>query len=142
MKRIIYQTPEGGLAVIVPSYECGLDINQIAEKDVPSGTPHKIIDASDIPTDRTFRSAWEYLSTGIHINIEKAKDIWRNKWREARKPLLEQLDVEFMRAIEQGDATAQLEIIAKKQELRDVTKTPLPDDLNGIKAIWPAILAV
>jgi hypothetical protein len=39
----------------------------------------------------------------ISINIDKAKNIWKDKWREARKPLLNALDVEFVRALESGD---------------------------------------
>lgn len=59
-QRIIYQTPEGGVAIIIPAPECGLTIEQIAAKDVPAGAPYKIVDVSDIPSDRTFRNAWEY----------------------------------------------------------------------------------
>jgi hypothetical protein len=62
MKRIIYPTEEGGVAVIVPATECGLTIEQIAAKDVPAGRLYKIVDVSDIPTDRTFRDAWEYTA--------------------------------------------------------------------------------
>lgn len=58
-KRIIYQTEDGGVAIIVPSPDCGLSIEQIAAKDVPAGKTYKIVDVSDIPTDRTFRNAWE-----------------------------------------------------------------------------------
>jgi hypothetical protein len=60
-KRIIYPTDDGGVAVIVPA-ECGLTIEEIAAKDVPAGKPFKIVDVSDIPTDRTFRNAWEYTA--------------------------------------------------------------------------------
>jgi len=56
--RIIYPTDEG-VAIIVPA-ECGLTIEEIAAKDVPSGKPYKIVDVADIPSDRTFRGAWEY----------------------------------------------------------------------------------
>jgi hypothetical protein len=58
--RIIYPTPEGGVAIIIPAAECGLTIEQIAAKDVPAGAPFRIVDAADIPSDRTFRNAWEY----------------------------------------------------------------------------------
>lgn len=58
--RIIYPTDEGGVAVIVPAPDCGLTIDEIAKKDVPEGKPFKIVDVSDIPSDRTFRNAWEY----------------------------------------------------------------------------------
>ena len=61
-QRIIYQTDEGGVAVIVPAEECGLTIEAIAAKDVPQGVPFKIVDATDIPSDRTFRNAWEYTA--------------------------------------------------------------------------------
>lgn len=59
-QRIIYPTDDGGVAVIVPAAECGLSIEAIAAKDVPAGKPFKIVDAADIPEDRTFRNAWEY----------------------------------------------------------------------------------
>ena len=60
--RIIYPTDDGGVAVIVPAPECGLTIEQIAAKDGPAGKPFKIVDVADIPTDRTFRDAWEYTA--------------------------------------------------------------------------------
>ena len=59
-QRIIYPTDDGGVAVIVPAAECGLSIEAIAAKDVPTGKPFKIVDVSDIPEDRTFRAAWEF----------------------------------------------------------------------------------
>jgi len=63
-QRIIYPTDEGGVAIIIPTQEWleqeGNTIEKLAAKDVPAGKPYKIVDASDIPTDRTFRNAWEY----------------------------------------------------------------------------------
>ena len=61
-QRIIYPTDDGGVAVIIPAAECGLTIEEIAAKDVPAGKPFKIVDVADIPTDRTFRDAWEYTA--------------------------------------------------------------------------------
>ena len=58
-QRIIYKTDDGGVAVIIPA-DCGLTIEEIAAKDVPEGKEYHIVDASDIPTDRTFRNAWEW----------------------------------------------------------------------------------
>jgi hypothetical protein len=57
MKRIIYKTPDGGVAVIIPAESI-----EAAMKDIPEGKPYKIIDTVDIPTDRTFRNAWEYTA--------------------------------------------------------------------------------
>lgn len=59
-QRIIYPNDEGGVSIIIPAAECGLTIEEIAAKDVPAGKPYKIIDISEVPSDRTFRSAWEY----------------------------------------------------------------------------------
>jgi hypothetical protein len=57
-KRIIYKNQDGGVCIVIPSLDCGLSVEQIAIKDVPSGSPYKIVDASDIPSDRTARDAW------------------------------------------------------------------------------------
>jgi len=63
-QRIIYPTDEGGVAVLIPSPEYLADhtIEELAAKDVPVGKPFKIVDVADIPTDRTFRNAWEYTA--------------------------------------------------------------------------------
>jgi uncharacterized protein (DUF4213/DUF364 family) len=60
-ERIIYPTNDG-VAIIIPAPEAleSMTIEEIAVKDVPFGTPYKIVDVSDIPEDRTFRNAWEY----------------------------------------------------------------------------------
>ena len=60
-QRIIYTATEGGVAIIVPAPEClqTHTIEEIAAKDVPAGIPYKIVDVDDIPSDRTFRAAWE-----------------------------------------------------------------------------------
>jgi len=56
-KRILYKNPEGGVAVIVPTGE--LSVEETAKKDVPTGLSYKIVDVSEIPSDRTFRNAWD-----------------------------------------------------------------------------------
>ena len=63
-QRIIYQTDDGGVAVIIPAPDAlaMYGIDAIAQKDVPTGKPYKIVDAADIPTDRTFRGAWTWQS--------------------------------------------------------------------------------
>jgi hypothetical protein len=58
-KRIVYQNDEGGISIIVPA-DCGLTIEEIAAKDVPTGKAYNIVDVSEIPTDRTFRDAWTW----------------------------------------------------------------------------------
>jgi len=59
-KRIIYLTDDGVVAVIVPAPNCGLTVEQIANKDVPAGKKYHIVDVSEVPSDKTFRGAWEW----------------------------------------------------------------------------------
>lgn len=60
MNRIIYNQDNGVVAVIIPTPEAleQHGIQAIAKKDVPFGRPYKIVDAADIPTDRSQRGAW------------------------------------------------------------------------------------
>lgn len=60
----------------------------------------------------------------IRVNMDKAREIKRNHLRAERAGRLDALDVAFMRAVEAGDATAQADIAAQKQVLRDVTADP------------------
>jgi hypothetical protein len=57
-KRIIYKNTDGSVGIIVPIIESGLTVEQIAKKDVPTGLNYKIVDVSEISSDRTFRDAW------------------------------------------------------------------------------------
>lgn len=60
MKVIVYSQDNGVVAVVRPTAEAleHMTIQQIAEKDVPTGKPFAIVDASDIPTDRSERMGW------------------------------------------------------------------------------------
>ena len=57
-KRIIYKKDDSVVSIIVPVTESGLTVEQIAKKDVPTGLKYKIVDVSEISSDRTFRGAW------------------------------------------------------------------------------------
>jgi hypothetical protein len=60
MNRVIYNQDNGVVAVIIPAPEALAQhsIQEIAVKDVPAGKPFKLVDAADIPSDRTDRDAW------------------------------------------------------------------------------------
>ena len=60
--RIIYETEEGGVAVIIPSpnYLQDHTIEELAAKDVPEGAKFEIVEDTDVPSDRTFREAWTW----------------------------------------------------------------------------------
>ena len=57
MTKIIYQQPNGGVAVLIPTGD--LAIEDVAQKDVPAGTPYLIVEDDVVPSDRSFRNAWE-----------------------------------------------------------------------------------
>jgi hypothetical protein len=134
MPFIIYPQADNKLAVIIPAGDY-----QDAIKDVPEGVEYAVVDdLGDLDND--YFNAFEYDNLGIACNIDKAKAIHLDKFRAARKPLLESLDVKYMKALEANDSVKASEIAAKKQALRDITQIPLPDNLPEIKEVWPSIL--
>jgi hypothetical protein len=96
-------------------------------------------DASSVtvPANRDFRGAWSLSGSVISEDMTKAKEIFKDKIREVRKPLLEAKDVELMKALEAGDSTTA--IAAAKDALRDAPADAAIDaatDIAGLKAAW------
>ena len=99
------------------------------------------ISASDatVPSDRHFRGAWSLSGKTISEDLAVAKTIFKDKVREARKPLLEAEDVVYMKALEAGDSSAQSASVAKKKALRDAPAAKAITDADTIaklKAAW------
>ena len=99
------------------------------------------ISASDatIPSDRHFRSAWVISGKTITEDLATAKNIFKDKIREVRKPLLDEEDVVYMKALEAGDSSAQSASVAKKKALRDAPAAKAITDADTIaklKAAW------
>lgn len=65
MQKIIFRNKDNSVGIITPTQEAIDDfgIDAIAKKDTPHGLPYKIVDESEIPSDRTFRNAWEWDNT-------------------------------------------------------------------------------
>ena len=57
-KRIVYENDDGSIVVLTPADNCGLTVEQIQAKDVPSGKTSYIVDSTEVPVDRSFRNAW------------------------------------------------------------------------------------
>ena len=89
-----------------------------------------------VPADRTFRGAWQFNGAAVDIDMAAARDIHRDNLRREREPKLAALDVDYMKALEQGGDTAA--IAAQKQALRDVTAdarieaATTPDELKAL----------
>ena len=99
------------------------------------------IDASTatVPSDRAFRGAWSLSGSVISEDMTKAKEIFKDKIREVRKPLLEAEDVTYMKAIEADDAAAKTASATTKTALRDATAASAigsASDIAALKAAW------
>lgn len=110
-------------------------VARIAAKDVPADATVCIIDDADLPQDREFRDAWTLREGRVAHDMEKCREIWRNKLRAERAPKLAALDVEYMRADERGDAAAKAEIMARKQALRDAPADPRIDAAQTVEQL-------
>ena len=94
--RIILTNKEGSTDILIPVQ--GTTLERLIE-DVPKSLHYEVVDESDIPSDRQFRSAWKH-DTSISpqkISVDKAlaRDISLNRVRVNRDALLKDLDIEY-----------------------------------------------
>lgn len=99
------------------------------------------IDASTatVPANRDFRGAWSLSGTVISEDLDKAKEIFKDKIREVRGPLLDAEDVVYMKAMEADDASAKTASVTKKNALRDAPAASAIGSASTIaelKAAW------
>lgn len=111
MNRIIYQTENGGVAVIIP-----IESVELALKDVPEGVAYEIVSVDDIPSDRFFRGAWTMGDCCIEHDLDKCKDIAHVHRRAARAEEFAPYDEVIMKQIPGADAAA---AEVARQEIRD-----------------------
>ena len=103
------------------------------------------IDASTatVPANRDFRGAWSLSGTVISEDLAKAKEIFKDKIREVRAPLLAAEDVVYMKALEADDTSAKTASVTKKNNLRDAPAASAitnASDIAALKAAWDADL--
>ena len=101
----------------------------------------KTVDSSSVtkPSDRHFRGAWKLSGSTISEDMTKAKEIFKDKIRTVRQPLLDAEDVVYMKALEASDSSAQAASVAKKKKLRDApaaTAINNADTIAKLKAAW------
>ena len=140
MKVIVQQNKEGKVLITTVSADSTLErvLNSLPEDIVAF-----IADSEDLPSDATFFDAWEVEDKEVVVNLTKAKEIWKNKIRQARKPILEKLDVEYIKALENEDSRKVKEVVSLKKELRDITDSKelsKAKSAKDIKSFWPSIL--
>jgi len=129
---------DGGVAIMQTAGNPSAEVLRWSQDQIDAVNVNGIkeIDKSAIPNDRTFRSAWK---PDLAVDMDKARDIHRDKLRKLRTTKLEALDVELSRNPSKFD-----EIDAKRQALRDVTADPAIDAAKTpaeLKAAIPSVLA-
>ena len=103
------------------------------------------VDASSVtkPSDRHFRGAWTLSGDVISEDMTKAKEIFKDKIREVRKPLLEAEDVVYMKALEADDSSAKSASVTKKTNLRNAPSASAissASTITELKNAWDADL--
>lgn len=96
-------------------------------------------DRATVPSEYHFREAWSLSGKTIIEDLDKAKELFKDKIREVRQPLFEQEDVVYMRAIEADDADAKSTSVAKKIKLRNATDTDAikkASSISELKDAW------
>jgi hypothetical protein len=109
--RIVYRNESGGVSVITPTGSV-----ELALKDVPEGVPYEIVDAAEVPADRTFRGAWVMGDCCIDHDLERCREIGHDKRRVARAEEFKPHDELIAKQIPGADAAA---AEAARQEIRD-----------------------
>jgi len=133
-QRIIYATPDGGVAVVVPTGE--ISIEDVLVKDVPAGAQGEIVPVSAIPSDRTFRNAWVKNGKAIGHDLNKAKGIAHDKRRAARAKEFAPLDVEATIPAKAAQAEAARQAIRDKYAVMQ-TQMDAATTVEELKALLP-----
>ena len=125
---IIYTNEIGNVSVTVPTGE--ISIEEVLAKDCPDHA--FIIDSSELPEEHSdFFNAWELVDGKVVVNLDKSKELTKERLRAERKPLLLVQDIAYSRVTETGaDTTA---IVAEKNRLRDITN--IVDTITTLDAL-------
>jgi len=108
--------------------------SMISDKDGNSADASKVT----MPKNRDFRGAWTLEGDVMKEDLSAAKELFKDKIKEARTPLLASEDVAFMMALENDDASARAASVAKKKALRDATKASAIDAASSIEELTAA----
>jgi hypothetical protein len=140
MEKLIVFKNEMNMLTFIPSYA-----SSSLSKVIPTDSKYFYIESSigDSHFVECYDVDWSLNNgetTTYVVDIEKAKQKFIKHIRDARNIVFPNLDVEFMKALEIGNSTA--DIVLKKQTLRDLPTMNLSDvtTIDELKGKWPAYL--
>jgi len=143
---IVYQSKEGIASVVNPAPTYSGTMEELLKDTVPDDCKDTadIVDVDTILSDRTFRNAWvTEKGKSTEVDLAKAKDVAKDKVRQARTPKFQELDILYQRADEAGDADAKAAVVVKKQTARDATadtKITNADSVDNLKTGMEAVI--
>jgi len=153
IRKIIYTRPDGGLSVVHPVRNTIGEVDGITDAEIEQRAWDKLpadainpqfVDPAVIPTDRTYRDAWQHdVGNTVTHHMGKARAQHREKIRALRKPKFEKFDADYMKALEDNDTATMATIKNKRQQLRDAPQHPAIDaatTIEELKAAIPPIL--
>lgn len=155
--RIAFTRPDGGVSIVsaAPKPQIERTLGPLTDSEYLQHVLARSIppEASDVSVladawappdiDREFRNAWRHTGGAFRVDMPHARDLHREKMRRARKPLMEALDIEYMRLDEAGDSAGKVKLAQNKQKLRDVTADPAIEAAQTpaeLRAVWPKVL--
>lgn len=119
---------------------------QDALKALPPGvSTYEVVKVSELPARDEYRNSWDLdnVEKKVKYNLNKAKEIHKEKLRKLREPKLAALDIEYQKADEADDKNEKKKIAAKKQKLRDITddeSIASAQTIEQLKAAIPDVL--
>ena len=141
---IIWNSEETGhISITIVAQGCPMTDEEIIAKDVPTKN-FRVIKRTEIDKlDQRFVPNAFICDENMNpvVDLKKAKEVWRDRIRIKRVPVLQALDVEYLKASEKKEDTS--EITKKKQELRDLPQNPKIDKAKSIAdlvKVWHNLL--
>lgn len=113
------------------------DTEDTALAFIPEGSNYKFVLNNELELlDKDYLDSYVLENREIKPTLEKTKEVKKRLLRIERKPQLEALDVDFMRAIENGDTELQAMVVQEKKRLRDITNSvDLAKTIDEVKKI-------
>ena len=140
MKKVLYLQENAKVALI-----SALTL-EAAISSVPVGLPHLVVESDDLPSKEDLAEFFDALTAdfgnieqpNVRIDMQKAKEITKERLRVERIKLFEKNDITLRDAMLSNDKVKLAEAVAERDRLKNITS--LVDDadtLNSLRKLHP-----